>query len=185
MILIRKRGFNLIEIAIVLAVIGLVIGGIYIAAGAVTDSNHRQELNKQLLQIVQNVRRVYRTQASFAVPSHADIAGLGLLPADMRDDGTNFYNSFSGGAWIGAGYTFQQFTVGFAGLPASACTDLATSNFGSAQIVNQMGLVDEANGTGWLGATAMADGVSPAEARSLCSLSGNTNVIQLMFQLHG
>ena len=70
-----KSGFNLIEIAIVLAVIGLVIGGIYIAAGAVSENSKQRTLQKQILTIVNNVRTIYSDHRASAVttPSYAQL----------------------------------------------------------------------------------------------------------------
>lgn len=51
----QRRGFNLIEAAVVLGVIGLVIGGIWVAAAAVRAENRRLELRNSLLQISSKV----------------------------------------------------------------------------------------------------------------------------------
>ena len=47
-----RRGFNLIEAAIVLGVVGLVIGGIWVAAAAVQQNLREADASKGLIQIV-------------------------------------------------------------------------------------------------------------------------------------
>ena len=142
----NKRGFNLIEIAIVLAVIGLVIGGIYVAASAVTENNRKQNTQKQLLQIVQNVRSVYATQATFTAPTYDQIKAMKIFPGDLQDTGTSFVNSYGGTVALTAPTT-QQFAVTFNGLSQGACIDLMTKGFGSTQNVSQIGLVAASAGS--------------------------------------
>ncbi|MGQ3505077.1 type II secretion system protein, partial [Enterococcus faecalis] len=48
-----KRGFTLTEIAIVLGIIGLILGAIWVAAGAVYSNLRVSKATTQLLQITQ------------------------------------------------------------------------------------------------------------------------------------
>lgn len=52
----RLRAFSLIEAAIVLAVVGLVIGGIWVAASAVSFSRNVTALTSDIATIAQNIR---------------------------------------------------------------------------------------------------------------------------------
>ncbi len=54
----HKRGFNLIEAAIVLGVVGLVIGGIWIAASAVSDKMRVNEAIKGLTLMADRTTRL-------------------------------------------------------------------------------------------------------------------------------
>lgn len=60
----KSRGFNLIEAAIVLGVVGLVIGSIWVAAAAVMAENRQREARGALLQIISKV-----TEMSYKQPS--------------------------------------------------------------------------------------------------------------------
>ena len=52
----HKRGFNLIEAAIVLAVVGLVIGGIWVAASAVRDNYKANQLDETMQLLIRELR---------------------------------------------------------------------------------------------------------------------------------
>lgn len=56
----KRRGFNLIEAAIVLGVIGLVIGGIWVAASAVTRANNVNTFISRVARIVDDVQSNFR-----------------------------------------------------------------------------------------------------------------------------
>lgn len=56
----KRRGFNLVEAAIVLGVVGLVIGGIWVAAAAVQENNKRQTFIAALLTTSTNLQNLYK-----------------------------------------------------------------------------------------------------------------------------
>lgn len=56
-------GFSLIETAIVLGVVGLVIGGIWVAAAAVSENRKQARLLEQIAYTTQQIARVYAGQA--------------------------------------------------------------------------------------------------------------------------
>lgn len=53
-----RTGFNLIEAAIVLAIVGLVIGGIWVAAAQISFHNRMNNLHQGMLQVVQNMTAI-------------------------------------------------------------------------------------------------------------------------------
>ncbi len=65
----KCRGFNLVEAAIVLGVIGLIIGGIWIAASQVSENMTASELSKGFLSAM--------TEIENKVPSHV-VTGSGV-----------------------------------------------------------------------------------------------------------
>lgn len=173
-----KKGFNLIEIAIVLAVVGLVIGGIYVAASSVTDNQRKQKAQSQLLQIVQNFRVLYSSQADPAAGAVTGdvLANARVMPADMPRIGTG--NTFSGayGAVAMATLAGSQFTVTLNGVTQSACVDFASKNFGTAQARNQIGLVSV------LGGVAGADALDGTVADAVADCDP-TNIMIFTFAL--
>lgn len=78
----RSRAFSLIEAAIVLGVIGVVIGGIWAGANSVAISNQKADVLKTTLSIVQGVRNLYVGQT---VASNTNITSnmvqAGIVPA--------------------------------------------------------------------------------------------------------
>jgi prepilin-type N-terminal cleavage/methylation domain-containing protein len=60
----HKRGFTLTEIAIVLGIIGLILGAIWVAASAVYTNMRTSKATTELLTIAQNVRAMYATSAT-------------------------------------------------------------------------------------------------------------------------
>lgn len=178
-----KRGFNLIEIAIVLAVIGLVIGGIYVAASAVTENNRRQTTQKQLLQIVANVRNMYATQPAYTIPTYAQVKAMGIFPGDLQDTGSEFLSSYGGRVELGSTSNNQWFLVDFVSIPQGACIDLLSKGFGSASAVNGAGLMAAGTVGGGIGGITITDGISIAEATSVCI--GTTNDTLFYFNMRG
>jgi type II secretory pathway pseudopilin PulG len=83
----RTRGFSLTEIAIVLGVAGIVIGGIWTIARSAMESMRVQEAEQELTIVVQNIRDYYAGQAG--IPSNspdmitAQLAAAGVFPGHM------------------------------------------------------------------------------------------------------
>ena len=118
-----KKAFSLIEAAIVLGVVGLVIGGIWVAAATV---NERQKINattQNIGFIVNAARSLYK---GMPIPSTTTgitslLIASGAIPADMVD------NSAAKSAW-GGNFTVTIMTLPTSlrfivySVPPSACT---------------------------------------------------------------
>lgn len=86
-----RKGFNLIEAAIVLAVVGAVLGGIWVAASAVSDHFKVSQTAKDVLSVCDSMTRVFYTaQAGTGRnDSMATIAAnANILPENWVQNGT-------------------------------------------------------------------------------------------------
>lgn len=85
-----SSAFTLTEVAIVLAILGLVIGAIWAAAAMLKANNQVQTANREMASIVQNVRALYADQgalsggASTLTPA---LDRLRIFPINMRQNG--------------------------------------------------------------------------------------------------
>lgn len=75
-----RKGFNLIEAAIVLGVVGLVIGGIWVAASAVRYQHQLAETAKGILVSVQAVRSLYARQPCTVASTTLNLSQIDLGP---------------------------------------------------------------------------------------------------------
>lgn len=174
-----KRGFNLIEIAIVLAVIGVIVGGIYVAASSVYESNKKQKAMTQLLTAAQNIRSAFSGQAAFtAAFTEADAINGKMLPADMVN-GTAAFSPY-GAVTIAGANAATTFTISFAGLSAGACTDMVVKTAGTLTTIQSLGVSSVS-----IGGTAqtITAGISVQTATTACT-AGNVTVA-IGFNLRG
>jgi len=88
----RQRGFSLIELAIALGVAGLIVGGIWAAAGAAYETHRVNQTVDQVRQIVENVRGRYATASQLPNNFYDGftqlVAAADLFPAETRLDPT-------------------------------------------------------------------------------------------------
>jgi type II secretory pathway pseudopilin PulG len=95
----KASGFNLIEVAIVLGVIGLVIGGIWIAAAAVSRNVKVQAAEVMFNSVVSGVFAMYKNMPTPGVNTNLDAAvtAAGFVPRDLVNAaGTDFVNPWNG-----------------------------------------------------------------------------------------
>ncbi len=85
----QKKGFNLIEAAIVLGVVGLVIGGIWVAAAAVKDRFEEKHFYEQISHVVRVAQKLLPQSIPLACGGYLqDLIGwqndnrLGIYPPD-------------------------------------------------------------------------------------------------------
>ena len=172
-----KSGFNLIELAIVLALIGTVIGGIYIAAGAVNENYKQRKLQKQVLAIVTNIRTIYNGNLVSAItPTYAESQILNIFPADMPGDGMGFIHAY-GGRTVLTFFTGLAFRISLEGLPASGCISLLSSMYASSTLNNSFWRSSSVS-TG-TGNAELLGGLSVGQAAAICNLPANN--VQMTF----
>jgi len=96
--LVSNVGFNLIEAAIVLGIVGLVIGGVWVAASSAYSSLRVKTASEQILAIGQNVRSTYAsaTRDAAALTTGQAITA-GLIPSNMLATATTARTPWGGG----------------------------------------------------------------------------------------
>jgi prepilin-type N-terminal cleavage/methylation domain-containing protein len=206
----KKRGFTLTEIAIVLGIIGLILGAIWVAAAAVYNNLRVSKATTELIRISQGIRGLYATSAVAdstidmtysAAGSHAQGAGstyiqASIFPSDMVS-GTGPYTIAN--AWTGdtdvvatlttGGTLGDSFAVEFDKVPQNACITFIEANTGvgrdsglfAIDTVKTGALAIKAGGTGG----TLTFPVPAATAQTLCTLQQNTINVGFQFKLKG
>ncbi|MEJ0061952.1 MAG: type 4 pilus major pilin [Alphaproteobacteria bacterium] len=144
------KGFNLIEAAIVLGIVGLVVGGIWVAATSVYTNMRAKRATEQLLSIAQNVRALYATSATTGLANAATMTialkQANIFPNDMILGTT--VNDI-GNPWSGRVAVYSQapggsqgdgFEVVFSQVPSAACADFIIRNTGQGRDVALAGV---------------------------------------------
>jgi hypothetical protein len=125
-------GFNLIEAAIVLGIVGLIVGGIWAAAGSAYENMRQQNASKSLLSLVQGVRGAYANAPQGAVDVDVEsLASMGVIPSDMlTQSGSNVTITHQ---WSGTVTTADASAVGqpafnltYNNIKSDSCNNLAT-----------------------------------------------------------
>ena len=121
----KKRGFNLIESAIVLGVVGLVIGGIWVAAATINENYKVNKTVADLQLIVKNIQNMISISDAMTI-GNAGITQLllnaGVFPADWGNK-TPFGSTIS----VYQSITFGvNFTIRLSDVPRSSCIKIIT-----------------------------------------------------------
>lgn len=154
-----NKGFNLIEAAIVLGIVGLVVGGIWVAATSVYANLRSKRATDELLGIAQSVRALFATSTTMnnaAADMTAVMAQANVLPSDTLTTtpaaalSSNTANPWAGGnisvgSYIAAG---TQFYITFSNVPTAACVDFVSRNTGPARDSGMLGVVGAAGTSG-------------------------------------
>jgi type II secretory pathway pseudopilin PulG len=179
----RQKGFSLVEAAIVLGIIGVVIGGIWVAAAAVQTNLREATASQGLLQIVQNVRGLYMGQAATATADiTADLVTIQSIPADLLQ-GTAARTPWSTAITVlldNSSGIVDRFSVAYAGIPRGSCAELVARN---TNISVGMGLVSIVV-NGGAATTLTTFPVAPNTAIAACA-SASSNSITWLYSLRG
>ena len=177
----KRRGFSLIEVAIVLGVVGLVIGGIWIAAAAMMERwkiSHTVEQISFLADCLRNV--AVPTEAVSGDSAMNFVRDSGCAPADMlplRWTGagkmlTAAYYDMIHVNFIGDG----TFRIYFHSQPDDECNitlNALTTKFGNSGNILTRALGGNASGTVWYTASQFPLSISPNKCHA-----GNGNAFE-------
>ena len=136
----KQAGFNLIEAAIVLGIVGLIVGGIWAAAASAYENMRQQSASKNLLSLAQNVRGFYAQNQATSIDGNTEnLFSLGLIPADMvvGGAGTHTIRHQWGGTVdvidASASTSLASFEVRFNSMNSEACRNFIMRNGNAAR----------------------------------------------------
>lgn len=177
----RARGFTLTEAAIVLGIVGLILGAIWVAAASVYANMRVNTANRQLMTIVQNIRSLYATQTVTTGLDTTSAISAGIIPADMVISATSATNSWGGGVVVNSvnsgGGAGTGFNVRFLAVPRAGCIDFIVAASGQGHDEGLVGVSMSGGAT-----TGTSFPVSPAAATTLCA-SATNNTPTFTFRL--
>ncbi len=131
----KKKGFNLIEAAIVLGVVGLVIGGIWIAAAAVMEEWKVRKTVTDVETIARNIKNLISVTDRNAIIAANGGASLniaptlynsGIFPTDWISGGT-VKNPFGGNVSVVLLSGSARYEIWLYNVPQSTCPKLVVA----------------------------------------------------------
>jgi len=125
----HKKGFSLVEAAIVLGVVGLVIGGIWVAAAAMYENYKVNKTVEGVLEIVRNTQKLISIRDSEVIGNGqrltATLIASSVPPKDWVHGTNTIKNPFSGNVEVYNLVTSNNsFDVRLYGIPISSCIAL-------------------------------------------------------------
>lgn len=199
-----QKGFNLIEAAIVLGIVGLVVGGIWVAATSVYANLRSKTASDQLVKITQSVRSLYATSASMGTLAAVDVTALmaqaNILPGDTMTTtaaattSANTANPWNGqvGIVATAAANATAFAVVFSNVPPAACVDFVMRNGGSAHDTGMTSIAGAATAqpavipAGNVQAMTVGNAITLAQAQTVCqSAAVAPRNVGFVFNLRG
>jgi len=188
-----RNGFSLTEMAIVLGILGIVLGALWGAVSIVRENIRRSEAKEQMMTIVSKIRDHYMGRACASVnfscaTANADLTDSlmqqGVLLAEQYRKGTNPaladhpWGSNGGGASLivrAVDDGRDQFSLELNSLPQDSCIAMATALSG----VGAPPGIEAVNING----VAAALPVTVADAQAACVNAGAANTLLLTYRL--
>lgn len=137
-----NAGFSLVEAAIVLGVVGLIIGGIWAASNSVAQNRQTNQLAAGTLVMVNNIRRVFADSfptASTVLGSEVNTLGLAAGADGFTYDATvgNIRDMLGHNIWVDFNYTRPggdwPIQIWFENIDAATCIRLTAECTGTGQ----------------------------------------------------
>lgn len=123
--ILKNRGFNLIEISVVLGIVGLVVAGTFAAWGSMSTQTKIKKSMEQATVISNGIRNSYASQSSMEA-ANTDLTPAvingSIAPASWLTNG-NITNAWGGNVTVAVGATSSQFAITFSGIPGSLYTE--------------------------------------------------------------
>lgn len=182
----RRRGFSLVEAAVVLGIVGLVVGGIWAVASTTRASMQANQLHQQTLNLAKSVRDYYAARAlpSGSAALTTTLRTLGRFPEEMcpatcvSGTITTVYNAYGGTTTVAIPALtapINQFNVTYGSIDEKGCIQLGMML--SARSAEN-GLVSYDAGT-----TRTTFPIPLATIQGDCAATGNTIVVALKIRI--
>jgi len=134
-----RRAFTLTELSIVLGVIGLVLGGIWVAAGQAYNAQKATKAAGQVQQILAGYRKMFgnrRVDTGAGVMVNVTQIGInaGYFPSDMVDGGV-VTSPWGNPVVVWGLQDSNGIFISYYSIPQSACIALASSEANAPNII--------------------------------------------------
>jgi len=142
----KNKGFTLTEIAIVLGIIGLILGAVWVAASAVYTNMRVSKALTETAHIVQAIRSVYAGQNAIdsmdGIDETSSFIAAKVFPSDsISPDNTTVYAPWTGSTITIISTTINVvyinnapgFIINFVNIPQSACISMLVSATGASR----------------------------------------------------
>jgi prepilin-type N-terminal cleavage/methylation domain-containing protein len=170
----RRRGFSLLELAMVLALGVLIAVGVMMFYTQANTSRNSQNAVTEVGAIQQAVRSLYGGQSTYDGLDNSVLISTKALPIRMVSGTNGLRNSFSGAITVApansGGGTDSGFSVSFAAVPQDACVKIAAQDFGRGVYSVTVGGTTRTAGSG------TPPPFDPGSAAAACSAATNTIV---------
>ena len=180
----KKKGFTLTEIAIVLGIVGLILGSIWTAAASVYSNQRVAHAQTAVLQIAQAVRTLYSNQTNFGSAAAGtlitdSLRQAGAFPADLMASGvanlaTGPFANGTTAIAVDAGN--DGFIIAMSAVPQANCVSLISAVAGNtrdASLFLATGAANAVPTAAVLGILAnggpIANAVVPTQAATNCA----------------
>ena len=208
-----KRGFTLTEVAVVLGIMGLILGAVWSAASAVYSNMHISSTTTELLTVSQGVKAMYASSTTADTNANMTKWGVtaqtgngltyiraGIFPGTSTDTGnaataTRAFDPWNGNVVVQAADALVAgdslaFVVVFDNVPVPACTALLAANAGSgydnSMIFAGAGAPAGVPANAVLGGTAPPLGIAAAQAQCTAgAATGTTTAVGFSFRIKG
>jgi type II secretory pathway pseudopilin PulG len=130
----KRRGFNLIESAIVLGVVGLVIGGIWVAAASVKERLRQSETTRIVVTAIDRMRAVLRDVPAYTYADSYSLTDLAIASDAFPSNAQTPYGELR--AEYETDYEGRSFSVKIYGISPEACIRILSVIAGGASSGN-------------------------------------------------
>jgi len=193
----KTKGFTLVEIAIVLGIIGLILGAVWTAASSVYANQRNTNANTAILTIAQGIRTLEATSSTVGTAGDltSSMITAGVIPGNLVS-GTTAIAPYPGSTLkiMTLAAADQSFTIEINKVPQAGCIALASTVAGTNR---DPGLTSVGLTTASAPAVLAAPGVAltatlvpitsamtVALATTGCSATTSANTVQFEFTLH-
>lgn len=159
----------MVEIAIVLAIVGLILGAIWVAAASVFSNNRITQATQDIMTMANNMRSTFEAASTFSSSGDqtANMITAGIVPRDLIDStGTAAKNEWNGAVKIYLSTPDNRhFRISYYGTPASVCFGIASqlANLGTSDA--PVNLVTNSGGSS---ATITSTGLTTTAIKTAC-----------------
>jgi type II secretory pathway pseudopilin PulG len=123
----KTRGFALIELAIVLGVIALVLGGVWVLASKLREMARVNATKEQMIVMLKNIRGYYESRGCMPNGDQTatlSAANLTIFPQEMIVGAGVVRDQWGGPVTVVGNNAPCSFTIRFGILPGSSCIEL-------------------------------------------------------------